>query len=161
AAGLTGKQVAQGVMISAIAKGSFAVSIYWLVLWIAGGFDSISSIWLIPIQIYFGACFACVIMAVASFVKQDDSWFAIIGRFIVAPMFLFSGTFYSLATLPLTIRWVGWISPLWHATEIGRYFSYRHDLSISMLVLHFGYLTLIGSTGLFIAHRQFARRLSA
>ena len=160
AAGLTGKQVAQGIMLSAIAKGSFAVTIYWIVLWLANGFSSLSALWLIPIEIYFGACFACVIMAIASFVKKDDGWFAIIGRFVIAPMFLFSGTFYSLTTLPLSVRWVGWISPLWHATEIGRYVSYRHDSSITMLLIHFGYLTALGATGLAIAYWKFAKRLS-
>ncbi len=160
AAGLTGKQVAQGIMLSAIAKGSFAVSIYWIVLWLANGFSSLSALWLIPIEIYFGACFACVIMAVASFVKKDDGWFAIIGRFVIAPMFLFSGTFYSLATLPLSVRWVGWISPLWHATEIGRYVSYRQDFSVAMLLVHFGYLTALGATGLAIAYWKFAKRLA-
>ena len=160
AAGLTGKQVAQGIMLSAIAKGSFAVSIYWIVLWLANGFSSLSALWLIPIEIYFGACFACVIMAVASFVKKDDGWFAIIGRFVIAPMFLFSGTFYSLATLPLSVRWVGWISPLWHATEIGRYVSYRQDFSVAILLVHFGYLTALGATGLAIAYWKFAKRLA-
>ena len=160
AAGLTGKQVAQGIMLSAIAKGSFAVSIYWIVLWLAHGFSNLSALWLIPIEIYFGACFACVIMAVASFVKKDDGWFAIIGRFVIAPMFLFSGTFYSLATLPLSVRWVGWISPLWHATEIGRYFSYRQDIPLSMLFIHFAYLTALGVTGLTIAYWKFEKRLS-
>jgi len=161
AAGLTGKQVAQGVIISAITRSIFTVSVYWVILWAFDAFSSMSALWLIPVEIYFGTCFASVMMAVSAYLKEDDGWFAIIGRFVVAPMFLFSGTFYSLSTLPLTIRWVGWISPLWHATEIGRYFSYNHPIPSTMLLVHFGYMTALCVAGLLIANRKFALRLAA
>jgi lipooligosaccharide transport system permease protein len=161
AAGLTGKQIAQGVILSAISRAIFTVSVYWAILWIFGAFGSIHAIWLIPVELYFGACFASLMMAASSYMKDDDGWFAIIGRFVIAPMFLFSGTFYSLATLPLSVRWIGWISPLWHATEVGRHIAYGHTLSVQMIVVHFGYMTLIGVAGLLIAFRKFALRLAA
>ena len=41
-------------------------------------------------------------------------------RFIFMPMFLFSGTFFPLGALPIWLQWIGWISPLWHGTELGR-----------------------------------------
>jgi len=161
AAGLTGKQIAQGVILSAISRAIFTVSVYWAILWIFGAFGSIHAIWLIPVELYFGACFASLMMAASSYMKDDDGWFAIIGRFVIAPMFLFSGTFYSLATLPLSVRWIGWISPLWHATEVGRHIAYGHTLSFQMIFVHFGYMTLIGVAGLLIAFRKFALRLAA
>jgi len=161
AAGLTGKQIAQGVIMSAVARTVFTVSVYWLILWFFDAFDSLRALWLIPINVFFGACFGAVLMAVSSYMKEDDGWFAIIGRFVIAPMFLFSGTFYSLSTLPLSVRWVGWISPLWHATEIGRYFSYSHPISGQMLFIHFGYMTVLGVAGILIANRKFALRLAA
>ena len=161
AAGLTGKQIAQGVILSAISRAIFTVSVYWAILWIFGAFGAIHAIWLIPVELYFGACFASLMMAASSYMKDDDGWFAIIGRFVIAPMFLFSGTFYSLATLPLSVRWIGWISPLWHATEVGRHIAYGHTLSVQMIFVHFGYMTLIGVAGLLIAFRKFALRLAA
>ena len=39
-------------------------------------------------------------------------------------MYLFSGTFFPLDQLPIYLQWIGWISPLWHATELGAAFSY-------------------------------------
>ena len=161
AAGLTGKQIAQGVILSAVTRTVFTVSVYWAILWLFDAFDSPRALWLIPIQIYFGACFGAVLMAVSSYMKEDDGWFAIIGRFVIAPMFLFSGTFYSLSTLPLSVRWVGWISPLWHATEVGRYFAYQHPISPLMLAVHFGYMTLLGIAGILVANRKFGLRLAA
>jgi lipooligosaccharide transport system permease protein len=147
--------------MSAVARTVFTVSVYWLILWLFDAFDATRALWLIPINVYFGACFGAVLMAVSSYMKEDDGWFAIIGRFVIAPMFLFSGTFYSLSTLPLSVRWVGWISPLWHATEIGRYFSYNHPIPGQMLFVHFGYMTILGIAGILIANRKFALRLAA
>jgi lipooligosaccharide transport system permease protein len=77
------------------------------------------------------------------------------------PMFLFSGTFYPLDTLPLAVRWVGWISPLWHATELGRWLSYGMALPIWQILLSTGYLIAILVAGLLIARRRFEIRLTS
>ena len=55
-----------------------------------------------------------------STIEEDKGQFAIVMRFVLLPMFLFSGTFFPLATLPICLQWIGWISPLWHATELAR-----------------------------------------
>jgi lipooligosaccharide transport system permease protein len=57
-------------------------------------------------------------------IKEDKGQFALVMRFIVMPLFLFSGTFFPLDTLPIAVRWIGWISPIWHGTELGRVFTY-------------------------------------
>ena len=49
---------------------------------------------------------------------------AMIMRFGITPLLLFSGTFFPLAQLPFYLQWIGWISPLWHGTELGRVVSY-------------------------------------
>lgn len=41
-------------------------------------------------------------------------------RFVIGPMFLFSGTFFPVDQLPIGIRWLAWITPLWHGVEIAR-----------------------------------------
>jgi lipooligosaccharide transport system permease protein len=53
-------------------------------------------------------------------IEDDKGQFALVQRFIFMPMFLFSGTFYPLDSLPLWLQWIGWISPLWHGAELGR-----------------------------------------
>jgi hypothetical protein len=40
-------------------------------------------------------------MAYAASIKEDKGQFAMVMRFIVMPLFLFSGTFFPLDTLPL------------------------------------------------------------
>lgn len=72
--------------------------------------------------------FGLPLMAYAASIKQDKGGqFALVQRFIVMPLFLFSGTFFPLDSLPIAVRWIGWISPVWHGTELGRVFTYGMD----------------------------------
>jgi len=111
-------------------------------------------------SIFAGMSFGAIMLMTASFVKRDDGVFAIIGRFIVTPMFMFSGTYYPLTNLPIYLQWVGWLSPVWHTTDLGRAISYGHDVEPWLLVVHVGYLFLMMAIGLSIASWQFKRRLA-
>ena len=51
------------------------------------------------------------------------------------------------STLPLWLQWIGWISPLWHATELGRWLTYGRPIEPAMLVVHFGYLVVLTVVG--------------
>ena len=75
------------------------------------------------------------------------------------PLFLFSGTFYPLTNMPIFLQWIGWISPLWHATELGRWLTYGSEISTTMLFVHFIFLNSILIFGLFASRRIFTRRL--
>ena len=41
-------------------------------------------------------------------------------RFLILPLFLFSGTFFPLTQLPTWLQTVVWLSPLWHGVELCR-----------------------------------------
>ena len=71
------------------------------------------------------------------------------------------GTFYPLATLPLWLQWIGWVSPLWHATELGRVVTYGLPIDPIAIVVHVGYLLLLSIGGYLIGRRIFQRRLGA
>ena len=61
---------------------------------------------------------------------------------------------------PIYLQPIGWISPLWHATELGRYFTYGHSISGLMIGVHFIFLTSLLALGLKLAFRNFTKRLS-
>jgi lipooligosaccharide transport system permease protein len=84
----------------------------------------------------------------------------ILGRLIIMPMFLFSGTFFPLESMPQYLQPIGWISPLWHATELGRHFSYGYSIPGSVILIHFAYLALLLISGLSLANRAFTARLA-
>lgn len=158
--GLTGRQIARGVMIAAMLRSVLTVLVYWLVLALFGAVEFGSGLAAISAAVFCGWSMGAVMLAVAARIKNDDNFFAIIGRFIIAPMFMFSGTYYPLDSLPTFLQWVGWVSPLWHATDIGRVLMYGREISPMLLIVHFGYLLLLGLLGSYFAERQYMKRLA-
>lgn len=157
---LTGRSIFYGLMIAAAARSLLTTLIYELVL-IAFGAISWSSMPALTLSAFLaGIAFAAVMGAGSSFVKEDDGFFALVGRFIIAPMFMFSGTFYPLDTLPIYLRWIGWISPLWHSTDIGRALSYGRPVEPWLMVIHIAFLATLLIVGTEIGARQFTRRLA-
>ena len=102
---------------------------------------------------------AAVMLALAARIENENFFFTLVGRFIMIPMFLFSGTFYPLTQMPVFLQFFGWISPLWHATELGRYLTYDYPLSGLQLAIHVVVLTSMVVIGLFLSARVFAKRL--
>ena len=76
---------------------------------------------MIAVSTFAGLCWAGLMLAVSANVTNEDGFLAFTGRLVIMPMFLFSGTFYPLSSLPLALPWIGWISPLCHATHLGRW----------------------------------------
>mgnify|MGYP000081249447 CR=1 FL=1 len=156
---LTGTDIAGGVFVAALLRTTFTVVIYWIALYFFGALDSPTAWLAIPAAIFAGASFGALIMALAARAKNEDVFMLITGRFIVMPMFLFSGTFYPLTNMPIYLQWIGWISPLWHATELGRWLSYGHEISSQMLYVHFIFLNSLLLIGIIASRRIFTKRL--
>ena len=104
--------------------------------------------------------FAAAILGITAKVTKEDFFMTILGRLVIMPMFLFSGTFFPLESMPKFLQPIGWISPLWHATELGRHFSYGYSISGLMILFHFAYLSLLLIAGLSLANRAFTARLA-
>lgn len=155
----TGTSIASGVFLAAILRTVLGVSVYSLLLYLFGAMRSPHSYLAIPIAVFSGAAFGAVMLAFAAHTENEDRFFTIVGRFLIGPMFLFSGTFYPINTLPLVVRVFGWISPLWHATELGRYATYGHKISTTMVIVHFTYLLAMLVLGLLFSFQQYSKRL--
>ena len=84
----------------------------------------------------------------------------IVQRFIFMPMFLFSGTFYPLDTLPWWLQWIGWISPLWHGAELGRVATYGAQNAPVMIAVHLAYLVVLAGVGYLWGRRVFSESLA-
>jgi lipooligosaccharide transport system permease protein len=103
--------------------------------------------------------FGLPLMAYSASITEDKGQFALVMRFIVMPLFLFSGTFFPLDTLPPAVRWIGWISPIWHGTELGRVFSYGYQEPPLLTLLHAAVLAGLALLGWFLTRRRFAARM--
>ena len=161
ATAITGKQIAQGVIIAAMMRAIFTTTVYAIVLWICGAFTGPSALWALPASLFAGAAFAAVMLAVTVRFLKADSVFSLVNRFVIAPMFMFSGTYYPLESMPHALQAVGWLSPLWHATDIGRALMYGRPVSTSLMVIHFAYLSLMLAWGLHYSYKKFTERLAA
>jgi lipooligosaccharide transport system permease protein len=51
---------------------------------------------------------------------DNDSYFAVLFRFVMIPATLFSGVFFPVEQLPGAVRPVAYALPLWHAVELNR-----------------------------------------
>lgn len=157
---LTGKQIANGVFLGALARTGFGCASYFVVMALFGAVDSWRGVLMIFSTLYAGLAFGALMQGVTASMKNDDLLMNIVQRFLIMPLFLFSGTFYSLKTMPVALQILGWLSPLWHSTEIARWISYGHHISATGLVLHVAYMTLMMAGGLKFAHYHFEKRLS-
>lgn len=126
-----------------------------------GLFDS----WLALLQLLtvplVGLAVGLPIGAYVSQLEHDRGQIATIQRFIIMPLFLFSGTFYPLSQLPSFLQWVGWISPQWHGAQLGRVLSYGAEEPGWMIALHVLILVAMAAVGWVLMHRNFNRRLGA
>jgi lipooligosaccharide transport system permease protein len=89
---------------------------------------------------------------------QQDAAFAALRRFLVVPMFLFSGVFFPVDRLPAVLEWFAHLTPLWHGVSLAR------DLALGTVdggsaLLHVGYLALWTAAGTALAARGLQRRL--
>ncbi|HEX8003039.1 MAG TPA: ABC transporter permease [Mycobacteriales bacterium] len=112
----------------------------------------------LPAAILTGAAFAVPIAAWA--VRQEnDSLFSVLFRFVITPMFLFSGTFFPVATLPAALRAVAYVTPLWHGATLCRGLVLGGVTPPGALG-HVAYLGAWTAAGLWAGHRSYARRLA-
>jgi len=160
AAPIGGRQVANGVLLAAGIRIVFTVLVFFGFLLVFGAAPSAWSFFAVPAAILSGLSFGSLIMAFASRLEEDEGWFATVQRLVIAPMFLFSGTFFPLERLPIGLQWIGWISPLWHGTQLGRIATYGMKEPWWLAAGHIAFLAATLALGLGLSWKSFERRLS-
>jgi len=156
---LSGNHIAMGVFLNSLIRVIFTAVIYWFVMLAFGVLESPRAWLAIFTAVMAGAAFGALMQALAGMLENEDIFFTVLQRFVIMPLFLFSGTFYPLTNMPIFLQWIGWISPLWHATELGRWLTYGHEISSLMLYTHFIFLNALLLLGVIASRRIFTRRL--
>lgn len=130
-------------------------------LFVAGLLGAFESWWVLlawPVAVLGGVAFAAPVFAFAATQQDAGNGFNLLFRFIVMPLFLFSGTFFPIDRLPLAFEAVAWFAPLSHAIAVCR------DLATGAPELlpaagHVAYIILWIAVGAVLALRSFQRRL--
>jgi len=139
------------------ARVAFAVVVYGLT---AAGFGAMAVpralLAAVPAAIT-GLAFAAPITAFTATVERDTRLVALY-RFGTVPMFLFSGTFFPVAQLPVLIRPVAYLTPLWHGVEATRGAALGRAPTWPISV-HLGVLAGFVVGGTWLAIKAMRRRL--
>ena len=156
---LTPAQICDGQLMW-VALRIFANSVVYLAIMAAfGGTERWWVVLCVPIATLTAMAFAAPVAAIAATMENEGNGFNMLFRFVVTPMFLFSGTFYPVSELPEWGRWLAYISPLWHGTELARGSAIGHLGGVAVLG-HVAYLLLWFVVGLVVARWRFGVRLS-
>jgi lipooligosaccharide transport system permease protein len=119
------------------------------------------SAWLpvaVLVAVLCGVAHAAPVMAFAAR-QESDAGFAVIFRLVMVPMFLFAGTFFPVEQLPVFLRPVAWVAPLWHGTETVRALMLGRA-EFWPVAGHLAYLVLWVVLGVVVALTQYRRRLT-
>lgn len=160
AAPMQGGQIINGVTIAVIFRLVGQSIVYYLFMLLFGAIPGPLGWLVIVVGVLTGMALGTMLMAYATRLEEDKGQFNYIMRFGVIPLTLFSGTFFPLATLPVWLHWIGWISPLWHGTELSRVLSYGYEEPAWLSIVHVGYLVVFIVLGWWLARRLAVRRLN-
>jgi lipooligosaccharide transport system permease protein len=109
----------------------------------------------IPVVVLTGIGFSSCLIAFTA-TQKNDVGFSAVFRFVVNPLFLFSGTFFPL---PAPVQAVAWATPLFHGVELARGLVLNR-LDLAAAPLHLAYLVAFAAIGLALADRNLHRRMS-
>lgn len=154
-------QVALGHLLAVVIRFVIQSLVFWVVMVAFGAAPSgwAQSLLVVPVGVLTATAFGAPLQAYAATLTDEGFQFAFIQRFVVMPMFLFAGTFFPLSVLPTSMHWIGWISPVWHGTELARLASYGAPTTTLMLAVHLGFLLLLTAGGVLAGVRVYTRRL--
>jgi len=127
---------------------------------VMAAFGAVQSPWVLaalPVAVLTGLAFATPIEAWAITVMKDTS-FAMIFRFGMIPLFLFSGTFFPVSQLPGWAQPIAYATPLWHGVALCRSLSLG-TATIGGTLIHVGYLAALAAAGIVVGDRTYLRRL--
>jgi lipooligosaccharide transport system permease protein len=133
-------------------------TVFLVVLVIFGVAATPLAILAVPVAVLVGIGFAAALMAFTA-TQKNDLGFTWIFRFVINPLFLFSGTFFPLSQLPQAAVVVAWATPLFHGVELIRGLIVDR-LDPATAPLHLAYLLVFAAVGIWFADRNLARRLS-
>ncbi|MGI8828519.1 MAG: ABC transporter permease [Candidatus Limnocylindria bacterium] len=137
--------------------GSLAAT-FLVILTVFGITRSPLAILAVPVAMLIGTAFAACLIAFTA-TQRNDVGFSAIFRFVVNPLFLFSGTFFPLTQLPDALQAAAWATPLFHGVQLVRGLILG-DLNLALAPLHLVYLLVMLGIGVVLADRNLRRRMA-
>jgi lipooligosaccharide transport system permease protein len=152
---LSAGDVAVGELVWALIRGGIYAVAFLLVMAILGLIASPMVVLTVPAALLIGFAFGGVAMAATSFMRTWQDFDLI--NLVVLPMFLFSGTFYPIDAYPEAIRVAVQLTPLYQGVDLLRSLAVGHLDGV--LLIHVGYLAVMGIAGLWVVSRRLDKLL--
>jgi lipooligosaccharide transport system permease protein len=130
---------------------------FMAVIALFGVVHSASAVLALPVAVLTGLAFSAPILAYAATLKANGN-FNVLFRFVITPLFLFSGVFFPISGLPDWLELLPWLTPLFHGVALTRALT-LNTLDSSAWVVHLGYLVAMVAAGTFAAMRTFERKI--
>jgi len=149
------RDIAAGEISWSLVRGGLYSSAFLLVAVLIGSVRSWWALLAVPAAIVIGFAFAAVGMFATTFMRSwvDFDYVTL----AIQPMFLFSATFYPLATYPGAVQWLVRATPLYHGVALER------GLMLGEvgwgLLQHVAYLAVLGLLGILGTARRLERLL--
>jgi lipooligosaccharide transport system permease protein len=150
AAPLVVDNIVLGELVWAATKSLISSAIILLVAAVFGVVQGWEAVAVVPILFLIGLCFGAMALLV-SILSPSYDFFLYYFTLIVTPMFLFSGVFFPVTSLPAGAQWLVWGLPLSHAITLVRPLMtgqpasaiWPHFAVLGLYVLLFFYLTVV------------------
>ena len=134
-------------------------SVFVLVTALFGAAASPLIVLAIPVGVLTGLAFAGPIAAFSATQRTVEKFNAVF-RFGITPLFLFSGTFFPIESLPTFLQPVAWLTPLYHGVALSRGLSLGTAGEEPLLMLaHAAILLAFAAAGAYAAVRTVSARL--
>jgi lipooligosaccharide transport system permease protein len=112
----------------------------------------------VPSAILTGLAFSSAMVAFSA-TQRNSEGFSWIFRFVINPLFIFSGTFFPLSALPDQVQWIAAATPLYHGVALIRGTILDDPGFLGPWPLHVAYLLAFLAAGAYLANRLLRRRL--
>jgi lipooligosaccharide transport system permease protein len=132
-------------------------AVYLVVIAAFGGVHSPLAVLTVPACLLIGLAFSAPLAAYSA-TREDDAAFPVVNRFVVVPMFLFSGVFFPVSQLPRLLEWVAYATPLWNGVDLCRSLTLG-TAEWPLSIVHVVYLAAWGAAGLVLALHTYRKRL--
>ena len=154
----TPRDIVLGHLYWQVVRLGIVTGIFLIVMLAFGALASPTALLMWPAAVLTGLAFGMPMAAWTATLQRETS-FNIIFRFVITPLFLFSGTFFPISQLPDFVQPVAWFTPLFHGVALTRALGLNQPLELWAYAVHLAVLFAMVGIGTAFAFRTFRKRL--
>lgn len=145
-----------GHLLYVATRAAMVTGIYLLIITLFGVVHSTLALLSIPVGVLLALSFAGFVSSLAILAEKDP--FNPLFRFVITPLFLFSGTFFPITRLPHVLRELAYATPLWNAVDFVRGATLG-TLTWQRAVVHVAYFAVVIAAGIVVAAWAYRKKL--